>query len=237
RPTISSTFSARAGSLERLKVRRRCGCRRLARQIRCTVCSARLTVLALGRRFQWVIWPGGSPKVTASTWLTVSIATGFLPGARVLSRSRPATPASAYRRCQRHTAGRLTPARPATCSTGRRSAESRTMRARCTCFTGRVRSPMIASKRTRSSSLTTTQSSWAIRPGYHTRRRCLFCFSQSTRGKRLAAAPQAVTQARSAASEAAKNLEQARHRHDELVLRQQKLENEIGAIREIYVRH
>src|SRR5215831_9422906 len=120
---------------------------------------------------QWVISPGGSPQVNASTLLTVSIATGFLPGARVLSRSRPVTPASAYRRCQRHTAGRLTPARPATCSTGRRSAESRTMRARCTCFTGRVRSPMIASKRTRSSSLTTTQSSWAIHPGYHIRRR------------------------------------------------------------------
>jgi hypothetical protein len=131
--------------------------------VRCTVCSARPTVLAIARPVQWVISPGGSPQVNASTLLTVSIAIGFLPGARVLSRSRPATPASAYRRCQRHTAGRLTPARPATCSTGRRSAESRTMRARCTCFTGRVRSPMIASKRTRSSSLTTTQSSWAIR--------------------------------------------------------------------------
>ena len=124
-------------------------------------------VVAIARPVQWVISPGGSPQVNASTLLTVSIATGFLPGGRVLSCSRPATPASAYRRCQRHTAGRLTPARSATCSTGSRSAESRTMRARCTCFTGRVRSPMIASKRARSSSLTTTQSSWAIRVAYH----------------------------------------------------------------------
>jgi hypothetical protein len=60
--------------------------------------------------------------------------------------------------------------RPATCSTGNRSAESRTMRARCTCFTGRVRSPTIASKRTRSSPLTTAQSSWAIRLRYHIQR-------------------------------------------------------------------
>jgi hypothetical protein len=32
-----------------------------------------------------------------------------LPGLRVLSRSRPPTPVSAKRRCQRHTVGRLTP--------------------------------------------------------------------------------------------------------------------------------
>jgi len=69
-----------------LKVCRRCGCRRLARQMRCTVCSARPTVLAIARLVQRVIPPGGSPQVNASTLLTVSIATGFLPGAR----ARPA---------------------------------------------------------------------------------------------------------------------------------------------------
>jgi hypothetical protein len=66
------TFSARAGSVERLKVRRRCGCSRLARQMRCTVCSAKPTVLAIARPVQWVISPGGSPQVSAKTLLTVS---------------------------------------------------------------------------------------------------------------------------------------------------------------------
>jgi hypothetical protein len=38
---------------------------------------------------------------------------------RVLSRSKPSTPSSAKRRCQRQTAGRLTPARRATSDTGK----------------------------------------------------------------------------------------------------------------------
>jgi hypothetical protein len=47
---------------------------------------------------------------------------GAWPGLRVLSRSRPSTPYSAYRACQRQTAGRLTLARCATSCTGKRSA-------------------------------------------------------------------------------------------------------------------
>ena len=42
---------------------------------------------------------------------------GALPGLRVASRNSPSTPASANRRCQRHTAGRPTPARRATSAT------------------------------------------------------------------------------------------------------------------------
>jgi hypothetical protein len=58
-------------------------------------------------------WPGqsnGSPRRTGSLWVsastraTVMVATGVLPGGRVLSRSSPSTPASALRICQRHTA-------------------------------------------------------------------------------------------------------------------------------------
>lgn len=67
----------------------------------------------------------GRRRSTPSTLFTVSITTGFLPGDRLFSRGGPATPASAYRRCQRHTAGRLSPERPATWSTGKPSAESR----------------------------------------------------------------------------------------------------------------
>jgi len=51
--------------------------------------------LAIARPVQWVISPGGSPQVSANTLLMVSIGTGLLPGGRVLSRSRPSTPASA----------------------------------------------------------------------------------------------------------------------------------------------
>jgi hypothetical protein len=48
---------------------------------------------------------------------------GVLPRLRVLSRSRPSTPASAKRFCQWHTEGRLVSLRAATSSTARRSAE------------------------------------------------------------------------------------------------------------------
>jgi hypothetical protein len=47
--------------------------------------------------------------VSATTRAVVSAAIGGLPGLRVLSRSRPSTPLSAKRCCQRHTVGRLTP--------------------------------------------------------------------------------------------------------------------------------
>jgi hypothetical protein len=67
---------------------------------------------------------------SARTFATVSADSRGLPGLRVLSRSRPSTPASANRCCQRHTAGRLIPISQATASTGSLSAESRTIRAR-----------------------------------------------------------------------------------------------------------
>jgi len=92
---MSSTFSAKAGSVERLKVRRRCGWRRCFSQMRWIVRSDRPIVLAIARPVQWVVSPGGSAQVKASTPATVAGATGALPGGRLLSRSRPSTPASA----------------------------------------------------------------------------------------------------------------------------------------------
>ena len=61
---------------------------------------------------------------------TVAAASGFLPGLRVLSRNSPSTPCSAKRCCHRHTAGRLASVRRATASTGKGSADKRTIRAR-----------------------------------------------------------------------------------------------------------
>src|SRR5207237_10476178 len=92
------------------------------------------TALAIAGPVQWLAWCGGSVQVSATTRAVVSAALGALPGLRVLSRSRPSTPRSAKRCCQRHTVGRLTPMLCATCCTDPRSAEASTIRARSTCL-------------------------------------------------------------------------------------------------------
>src|SRR5580658_8949306 len=65
---MSSTFSAKAGSLERLKVRNRCGCSRCASQMRWIVRNERPTAAAIARPVQWVVSPGGSALVRANTF-------------------------------------------------------------------------------------------------------------------------------------------------------------------------
>ena len=78
---------------------------------------------AIARPVQCVASPGGSEQVSAKTRSTVSRDNCALPGTRARSRNKPSTPSSANRCCQRHTAGRLTPARRATSCTGNRSAD------------------------------------------------------------------------------------------------------------------
>ena len=68
---ISSTFSAKAGSLERLKVRSRWGWRLCAFQMRCTVVSDKLAALAMARPVQWVTSPGGSVQLSATISATL----------------------------------------------------------------------------------------------------------------------------------------------------------------------
>lgn len=116
-------------------------------QIRCTARNEIPTALATARPVQCVTSPGDSEQVRASTLATVSVEWVGVPGGRVLSRSKPSTPASASRRCQRHTAVRLKPTRRAKFWTLRRSAESKTMRARWICLSGRQRSLAIAASR------------------------------------------------------------------------------------------
>jgi hypothetical protein len=89
------------------------------------------TVLAIAGPVQWVIAPGGSPRVNVSTLLTVQIATGFLADGRASSRGRPATPVWCSplqtphnRTAHTGTAGHLQH------NTGSRSADSKTMRGR-----------------------------------------------------------------------------------------------------------
>ncbi len=57
---MSSTFSAKAGSFERLKLRTRCGWRRWASQMRWTDRREIPTACARARPVQWVTSPGGS---------------------------------------------------------------------------------------------------------------------------------------------------------------------------------
>src|SRR4051794_17651525 len=91
---MSSTLAANAGSLDRLKVRMRWGCRRCASQIRCTALRLMPTALATMRPVQCVAALGGSPHGSASTLAMVAGASGVQPGLRVLSRTRPSTPSS-----------------------------------------------------------------------------------------------------------------------------------------------
>lgn len=79
---------------------------------------------------------GRAEQVRPITLAATLAESGARPGLRILSRRRPSKPRSAYRACQRQTAGRLVPARRATSCTGKRSAEKSTMCARCTCLSG-----------------------------------------------------------------------------------------------------
>ena len=67
--------------------------------------------LAIARPVHCVAPPGGSAQVSVTTWRTTASPKGALPGLRAASRSKPSTPASTNRRCQRQTAGRPTRAR------------------------------------------------------------------------------------------------------------------------------
>jgi hypothetical protein len=140
KPTMSSTFSANAGSLERLKVQMRCGCSRCASQIRCN--RAQETSTAQGPA--QCVTSAGVPRTTSPAPSPPSPPdSGALPDLR-LSRSKLSTLASADRCCQCHTAGRLTPTWPATVRMGSFSTDNRTIRARWMCFCGRFRSPTTA---------------------------------------------------------------------------------------------
>ena len=101
------------------------------------------TAFAMARPVQCVTCPGGSEQVSARIFATVTVVSFAVPGGRVLPCSKASTPASAYRICQRHTAGRLTSALRATSATANLSSDSNTIRGRWMCFCGRFRSATI----------------------------------------------------------------------------------------------
>ena len=67
-------------------VRRRCGGKWRASQMRCTELSEMPIASAITRPVQWVASCGGRAQVTLTTLAVVSTAIGALPGLRVLPR-------------------------------------------------------------------------------------------------------------------------------------------------------
>ena len=61
------------------------------------------TACAIISAVQWVVSPGGSSSVSATTRSATSGPSGGMREGRVLSRNSPSTPSSAKRCCQRQT--------------------------------------------------------------------------------------------------------------------------------------
>src|SRR5258708_5318345 len=112
--------------------------------------------LAMAAAVQCVVSPGGSALVRATTRSITGWASGGMRGGRVLSHSRPSTPACMKRSCQRQTTDLLLPVRRMIVAVPRPSAVSSTIRQRQTCFCGLLRSATTASRRARSAAFTVT---------------------------------------------------------------------------------
>src|SRR5215472_5576148 len=124
-----------------------------ARQIRCTELTLIPTALAIIAAVQCVVSPGGAPRVNATVRSHTLADNGGMREGRVLSRTRPATPARMNRSCQRHTVTLLVPVRRMISLVPTPSPVSTTICARQTCFCGLFRSTTIASRRALSAAL------------------------------------------------------------------------------------
>jgi len=83
----------KSGARDSLNWRTRCGCRPCARQMRRTKLTLMPTPLAYIAAVQCVASPGGSARVNATARSHTLVGSGGMSESRVLSRSRPATPA------------------------------------------------------------------------------------------------------------------------------------------------
>src|SRR6202040_572577 len=102
-PTTSRNLSTKRGSFESLNWRTRWGWRPWPRQIRWTELTLRPDAFAIKTPVQWVVSPGGSPSVRATTRSAASPSSGLIREGLGLSRSRPSNPSSKKRSCQRQT--------------------------------------------------------------------------------------------------------------------------------------
>src|SRR5689334_9340781 len=147
---ISRSLAANCGSLDSLNCRIRCGCSPWLRQMRWMELTLMPLALAMAGAVQWVVSPGGSVRVRATTCSPFSRGSDGIRGGRVLSRNSPSTPSCMKRSCQRQTAVLATPAWRMISAVPTPSALSSTIFARQTCFCGLLRSVLIASSRSRS---------------------------------------------------------------------------------------
>jgi hypothetical protein len=77
--------------------------------MRCTELTLIPTALAMAAAVQCVVSPGAEPPVRSITRAITARSSGGLREGRVLSRSRPSTPACMKRSCQRQTTDLLLP--------------------------------------------------------------------------------------------------------------------------------
>jgi hypothetical protein len=98
------------------------------------------TAFAIRAPVQWVVSPGGSPSVSATTRSAVSAPSGFMREGRVLSRSSRSNPSSIKRSCQRQTQVLDFLVRLMISFVPTPSAVNSTISARQTCFCGMLRS-------------------------------------------------------------------------------------------------
>jgi hypothetical protein len=96
---------------------------------------------------QWVVSPGGSPSVRATTRSAASAPSGLMREGRVLLRSKPSNASSTKRSCQRQTQVLDLPVRRVISFAPTPSAVKSTISARQTCFCGALRSRMRALSR------------------------------------------------------------------------------------------
>ena len=144
------SFSSKAGSLESLNCRQRCGLRPCDFQIPCTGKAATPAVLAIARSVQCVASWGGGACVSRTISATRSAGTGATPGGRVLSRSRPSTPSVMNRACQRQMQVFDLPVAALIAIVPSPSSLNRMIRARQTCFCRLQGAATIACNRKRS---------------------------------------------------------------------------------------
>src|ERR1700730_16745875 len=106
---MSSTLTAKFGSVEILKLLTRCGLRACSAEMHSTLVWLMPISLAMVRTLQCVALTGRSFTAFSTTLSLIAALIGFLPGGLERPFTSPSTPASAKYSCQRHTVVLETP--------------------------------------------------------------------------------------------------------------------------------